>query len=139
MPRLFETVTDLFAERETLVRRRFGVIMASDGEVTRVRLRPFPKRTWVPEPVLAALWFHRRERGDRCWLYYNQPRRFPQFLTLQFIVSTRGCRMGTIRRALATLEEIARIKQSDALLCDAWNRRISDRLLTREGWEAHAP
>src|SRR5947208_2749308 len=106
MPRLFETVTDLFPERETLVRPRYGCITASDGQVTRVRPRPFPKGIWVPEAVLAGLGFHRRGRGDRCWLYYNQPRRFPQFLTLQFVVSTRGCRPGTIRRALATLEEI---------------------------------
>ena len=30
-------------------------------------------------------------------------------------------------------------KNADALLCDAANLKISDRLLARFGWEAHAP
>ena len=39
--------------------------------------------------------------------------------------------------ALATLDEIARIKGSDAILTDAANFRISDRSLRRHGWERH--
>jgi len=35
------------------------------------------------------------------------------------------------------LDEIARIKRSDALLTDASNLRISDRLLARWGWVPH--
>jgi len=37
------------------------------------------------------------------------------------------------------LDEIARLKQSDALLCDAISERITTRLLSREGWEPHCP
>jgi hypothetical protein len=70
-------------------------------------------------------------------LYYNQPRRFPNFLALRYIVSTPRTSFRTSRRALATLDEIARIKRTDAIVCEAWNRRISDRLLHREGWERH--
>jgi hypothetical protein len=40
---------------------------------------------------------------------------------------------------LAILDEIARLKQSDALLCDAISERITTRLLSREGWEPHCP
>jgi hypothetical protein len=35
------------------------------------------------------------------------------------------------------LDEIARIKGIDALVCEAWNLRLSDRLLRRCGWERH--
>jgi hypothetical protein len=37
------------------------------------------------------------------------------------------------------LDEIARIKQTDAIVCDVRNARISDRLLRRWGWESHVP
>ena len=45
----------------------------------------------------------------------------------------------TFRRALTALDEIARIKRSDALLADVSNLRISDRLLARWGWVPHCP
>ena len=38
---------------------------------------------------------------------------------------------------LELLNEIARIKRSDAILCDAWNSRMSPRVLHRWGWEPH--
>jgi hypothetical protein len=37
------------------------------------------------------------------------------------------------------LDEVARLKASDAILCDVWNWRISDRLLARWGWQPHKP
>ena len=47
--------------------------------------------------------------------------------------------MGTLIRASAVLDEIARLKQSDALLCDVSSGRITTRLLSRWGWEPHCP
>lgn len=40
---------------------------------------------------------------------------------------------------LAALDEIARIKQTDALLADVLNFRISPRMLARYGWASHKP
>ena len=31
------------------------------------------------------------------------------------------------------------VKRSDAIVCDVWNWRISERLLARWGWEPHKP
>ncbi len=84
-------------------------------------------------------WRHRYCAGDRIWLYYNQPRRFRNFLVLRYVVSNRDTSLATVRRALDALEEIARLKQSDALLCDAGNWRISAKLLDRLGWAPHCP
>ena len=42
-------------------------------------------------------------------------------------------------QTLAILDEIARLKQTDAIDCDAANLRISDRVLERFGWEPHRP
>jgi hypothetical protein len=136
---LFETVTDLAAGAETLRRRPYGVIEVTDQGLTRVRLRPFPKLISLPEAVFLGQWRHARRRGDRCWLYYNQPRRFRSFLALKYVVSTRGTTLRTFRTALAVLDEIARLKGTDAILCDVSSSRISDRLLARWGWEPHKP
>ena len=48
-----------------------------------------------------------------------------------------GCTLSTFHGGLNVLDQIAQIKNADALLCDAWNSRISDRLLSRWGWQPH--
>ncbi len=83
--------------------------------------------------------FTSRRAGDRCLLFYNQPLRHPKYLALVLVVSHRECSLATFRRTLTVLDEVARVKRSDAILCDAWNERISDRLLARWGWESHKP
>ncbi len=136
---LFETATDLTAGSDLLRRRRYGLIEVADGQFRRVLLRPFPTIVSMPGIRLIGQQRHRRRTGDRIRLYYNQPRRFPNFLVLKYIESARNTRMATVTRALAVLDEIARLKQSDALLCDVANGRITARLLGRWGWEPHCP
>jgi hypothetical protein len=82
-------------------------------------------------------WYHNHVHGDRMRFYYNQPRRFPNFLALKFAISANGTTWATAHRALEALDEIARIKSIDALLLDAANFRISPRMLARQGWEPH--
>ncbi len=137
MGALFEFVTDLESGAETLERRRYGVIEICSGRLVAVHLRPWPKFASLVGVVFGQ-WYHRHMPGDRLWLYYNQPARYPNFLALKFAVSARGTTWATALRALKTLDQIACIKRSDALLCDAANFRLSPRLLAREGWEPHA-
>jgi hypothetical protein len=70
-------------------------------------------------------------------LYYNQPRLHPNYLSLKYAVSSRDTSLASMLGALAVLDEIARIKRSDAILTDAANFRISDRFLRRQGYERH--
>lgn len=139
MGRWFETITDLQQRRETLARRHYGVIEARDGAFYCVRLRPYPKIGSVPEALLIGGWYHRHRHADRCRLYYDQPRRFPNFLAVKYFVSARDTRLGTVQRLLEALDEIARVKRSDAILCDAANWRLSTAIMTRFGWEPHSP
>ena len=134
-----ETVCDLQAGAAALRRRRYGVIEVATGRLERIRLRPFPKLISLPGVRLDEWLSHGRRSGDRCWVYYNQPRSSPSFLAVVHVVSTAGTSYRTLRLAASVLDEIARIKRSDAIVCHVANDRISDRLLTRWGWEPHAP
>ena len=136
---LFETLTDLQRDTDILRRRPYGVIEIVDDQFRAVHLRPWPKLVSVAEILWRGSKFHHQKPGNRCLLYYNQPLRFCDFLTLKYVVSTSEATFKTFRRSLIVLEEIARIKGSDALLCEASNLRISDRLLKRWGWESHVP
>lgn len=136
---LFQTVNDLRLGVEVLQSRRYGVIEARGGAFDRVRLRPFPKVVLAPEILLLGRARHGYLSGDQCLIYYNQPRRFPNFIAVKYLVTSRGTRVATVRRALETLDEIARIKGVDALLCDVANWRLSSAIMARCGWEPHCP
>lgn len=135
----FTTIDDWHAGSEALRRRRYGVIETSGGRLVAVHLRPWPKLLSWPEIWPVGPGYHARGAADRCLLCYNQPRRFGNFLALKYIVSTPSTSYATFRAALVALDELARLKGSDALLCDAANTRLSDRLLQRLGWTPHAP
>ncbi len=139
MPPLFETVTDLQGGADVLRRRTHGVIEVAEGRLRRVVLRPFPKLISVPEILLLGGWCHAHRPGDRCRLYYDQPHRFRNFLVLKYLVSAKGTSYKTVRRAMETLDEIAYLKRSDALLADVANFRITARMMARQGWVPHCP
>lgn len=136
---LFETVTDLCGGADVLGRRAYGVIEAAEGRFRRVVLRPFPTLVSLVEVLLLGKWYHRRCSADRCLLYYDQPCRFRNFLVVKYVVSGRGTTYGTVGRTLDVLDEIARLKKTDALLCHLSNRRITPPVMTRRGWEPHCP
>lgn len=142
MPRFapaFETVTDFFGQAEVLRRRRYGVIDVRGGRLHRIVLRPWPKLVSWPDLTVLGAWQHQHRPGDRCLLYYNQPRRSSNYLALKYVVSYRDATLATFRGALQVLDAIAKLKRTDAIVCDAANLRISDRLATRWGWEPHCP
>jgi hypothetical protein len=134
-----ETVDDLTRGAASLRRGRYGVIEAAEGRFLRVRLRAFPKLVWLPEVLWLGPRRHGRAPGDHCLVYYNQPRRFPNYLAVTYVVSARGTTLATWHRAREVLDEIARLKGTDALLCDAANWRLSPEILARFGWSPHCP
>lgn len=136
---LGETVVDFEADRERIRARHYGVVEIVGGELAAIHLRPWPKLLALPEILPFGTRYHASGAADRCLLYYNQPRRMPNYLALKYMVSTLGTRYATFRAALTVLDAIAALKQSDAILCDAANVRITDRLLARFGWEPHKP
>jgi hypothetical protein len=134
-----ETVTDFEAESERVRARRYGVIETVGGRLQAIHLRPWPKLVAWPEFWPLSPRYHAAGEPDRCLLYYNQPRRLPNFLALKYIVSTAGTSYRTFRAALVVLDAIAELKRIDAIVCDAANVRLTNRLMARFGWEPHKP
>jgi hypothetical protein len=134
-----ETILDFESGRERIRARRYGVIETCGRELTAIYLRPWPKLVSLPEIWPLGSRYHARGSADRCLLYYNQPRRMPNFMALKYIVSTAGTSYRTFRAALVVLDAIAELKRIDAIVCDAANVRLSDRLMARLGWEPHKP
>ncbi len=133
------TLSDPFSQPATLARARYGVIEMVEGRLAAIHVRAWPKIISTLEIAWLGRRWHERRLGDRCLIYYNQPRRHPNFLVLKYTVSNRGTTLATFQRGLAVLDELARLKHSDAILCDVCNLRISERLLARWGWEPHRP
>lgn len=132
-------VTPANWQQSIIHRRRYGRIETSAGRLVAIHFRPWPNLLAWPDIWPVGTNYHPRGPADRCWLYFNQPMRCPNYLALNYIATTRGTPYRTFLAALEMLDEVARLKRSDAILCDVANSRISDRLLTRLGWEAHAP
>jgi hypothetical protein len=136
---LNETIRDLDSGRESIRAWRYGVIETVGGELRAIHLRAWPKLVSLPEFLPLGTRYHCRGEADRCLLYYNQPRRIPNFLALRYIVSTAGTSYRTFRAALNVLDAVAEHKGVDAIVCDAGSIRLSDRLMARLGWQPHKP
>ncbi len=134
---LWHTVRQWGEAEQQICDRRYGVIETSASMFVAIHFRPWPKWLAWPEIWPVGPNYHARGKADRCLLYYNQPWCHRNFLALKYVVTTAGTPYPTVCAALTTLDAIARLKQTDALLCDASNLRLSDRLLARHGWQPH--
>lgn len=133
----FHTVQNLSLSDASIIRGRYGVIDVESGRFQAVRFRPFPKLISIWEVGGIGSWRHRLCAGDRCHLYFNQPRSCPGYLSLAYVESTAQSTLKTIMCALSVLDAIARSKHCEAIVCELSNRRIADRVLVRFGWERH--
>lgn len=137
MTQLIQSFTDLEQAEAAIQERRYGVIQTAKGEFEKIVFRPWPKLI----SGLEANWWSSTRGGetlyDECRLYFAAPMSAPGFLALSYIRSTMRTTLATFRLAVRLLDHVARLKNSDAIVCEAFNRRISDRLLKRWGWEQH--
>ncbi len=130
-------ITDLTANVALVRRARYGVIECVDGEFFSLRLRCWPTVVASDEVRLWGPLRRHFDARDRCRLFYNQPLGQASFLALSYALSGRGCRLATLVKALAMLDEIAAIKRTDAIVMQAWNPRLTARNLARYGWAPH--
>lgn len=134
---LFETVRDIADGQEILRRRSYGMIEARNGRLIHVRLKPWPKIGSLVEAHWIRSMKSKRHTQDVCRLFYNQPIGHRSYLALSYIESSLSTTLKTLYVTLDTLDQIAFFKQSDAILAEVTNSRITDRALIRRGWERH--
>lgn len=133
----FRRITDLQAQRAELLAGRYGVIDVFDGQFRQITLRPWPKIVSLWESLGWGEYLHQHRRGDRCRLFYNQPRGSEKYLAFKYFLTTRGTSLRSFHTALETLDQVAQINRSDAIVCEAANLRLSERIMRRYGWEHH--
>jgi hypothetical protein len=128
-------VTDVRTHANTLKQWNRGRITMRNGKLVSVRRRQF----YMPASI-ARVWFQARFKPgnrDQCTLDYRC-NRIGGFMVVEFIQSGPSTQLATLRGACQILDEIARLRQSVAILAHVSTSAISDRLLKRWGWEPHA-
>ncbi len=129
---------DSIKPNEKIIRHRpYGVIETRNGRFSSIRFRPWPKLVSATEAAIWGAIKNNSTSHDRCQIYFNQPIGHRKFIALKYIESSTGTTLATLWRAMQTLDEVARIKRTDAILGHVTNQRISDRLMERWGWERH--
>lgn len=96
-----------------------------NGVFDQIKFKPWPR---IITNLEINSWGHRThvfgKRKDHCVLYYNQPFFHKNFLALKYIVSNRGTSFASFQLAQKILDLVAKIKCTDALVCEINNERI---------------
>lgn len=114
---------------------RCGQIMTQAGQLVLAQGRWWPYQGNWMRVLLDQHWGTRR--GDWCQLYYHQPLGSRHFLSLSYIRTGTDASLSTLYLAMLALDVVAQVRGSHALVCHVTNRRISDRLMQRWGWQSH--
>ncbi len=130
-----DSVSDPRANEAKIRQWKCGRIVMRAGKLIEIQQRLLCGNVSVAEVWLQAKYGRRDD--DCCWLDYHQPLGMPSFLTLDYIRAGTLASYKTLIGACQTLDEIARIRSTAAVVAHVTNRNISDRLLLRHGWERH--
>jgi hypothetical protein len=137
MKPFIETIRDVESNQETLRRRPYGIIEAAQGKLVKIQLKPWPKIASLMEAHWIQRMKTRRYQYDVCRLFYNQPMGHRNYLTLAYVESSFKTSLKTFYVTLDTLNQIAYLKRSDAILAEVTNSRLTDRFMIRRGWERY--
>lgn len=128
-------IANLYGESAIIEKWRAGSIVTASGRLVQVR------RRWMGyKASRIRVWWdthHRATKQDRCQLFFHHAFGMPDFLVIGYVASDKNCSLSTFYCALLALDEIARIKGAHAIVAEATNSRISDRLFKRWGWDRH--
>ena len=114
----------------------YGELELSDGKLLRI----YP-RWW---PRIASQWesfqdsYIRNLSADFCRVYYAFPRRAPGFMSVLYARSGPKTQYKTLYRAVTVTDAIARLRNSDAIVCQTISPHASERLMNRWGYVRHA-
>ncbi len=136
VPLLFgPVITSLAGSEQLLERWRCGRIVTAEG-----RLK-FVQRRWLGyrASLLRVGWekLLRPSRHVECELFYHHGVLSADYLVLGYVRSHPRASLSSFYCATLVLDAVARIKGSHAIVTEVSNTRLSDRLMSRWGWERH--
>lgn len=128
-------VKDPVSGSNEIRRWRCGRIVMQGGRLIEIQ-----RRLLCGNVSIAQVWWqakYGRNDDDVCWLDYHQPFGMRGFLTLDYIRSGTHAGYRTFVGASHVLDEVARVRGASAIVAHVTNQNISDRLLSRLGWQRH--
>lgn len=115
---------------------RYGVIVVRNDSEYAIHRRIFPKIPSRLEAWIDARW---RRLPDNCWqLYYNAPYRCPGFLVLAYVCAGGNTSVASLRTGMAVLDEVARMKGLQSIVCETTNPKLTSRVMKYFGYIQHA-
>jgi hypothetical protein len=98
-------------------------------------------RYWPRWPSRLGQWMDERWRRlptGQVRIYFNQPRLSPGFLVLAYAQAGKQATLPTLRLSLNILEEIARRRNMQAIVCQATAVKLNERVMNYFGYDRHA-
>jgi len=130
------SVDSIHEHRDQIRAWRYGEVEVSMGEVVSIYARWWPRfgshwESWQDAYI-------RTLPMDSCRAYYAFPRKAPGFMSVLYAHSGRRTQYKTINRAVSAMDEIAKVHDAEAIVCQIVTERGSERLMNRWGYVRHA-
>ncbi len=114
----------------------YGELELSNGKLLGIYPRWWPRHGSQWEAFQDS--FIRTLASDHCRVYYAFPRSAPGFMSLLYARSGPNTQYKTILRAVEVVDEIAKLKNTKSIVCQAVGIRATERLMNRWGYVRHA-
>ena len=115
---------------------RYGEIELSNGSLVAIY-----RRWW---PRIGSQWeacqdsYIRTLPADSCRAYFAFPVRAPGYMTVLYARGGPNMQYKTIYQAVLAMDEIAKLRDSKAIVCQVISERGTERLMNRWGYVRHA-
>ena len=129
-------VTDIDQSQHRIQGCRYGEIELKNGALHRVYPRWWPRMGSQWESVMDS--YIRQLPEDYCRVYYAFPMRSPGFMSVLYAHSGPNTSYRTVYKGVTVVDEIAGIRNARAIVCQATNTRLTERLMRRLGYVRHA-
>lgn len=99
------------------------------------------KRLWPRiASSLDVIWDEKSSAGEpnSCRVFLSFPKRAPGYMTVNYLRTGPDTEYRILARATKIVDQIAIVRNCQAIVCQVISRRISERLLQRWGYVPHA-
>lgn len=118
-------------------RWRYGTVLLRNGKLIAIQARWWPRWGTVFGAMMDRV--VRTLPEDECRFYFAFPRSAPGFMSLLYVHAGEKTTYQTFHQGIASIEAIARLRRSHAIVCQVTNDRLSERMMNRWGYVKHAP